>query len=214
MKRALLYLQLFYYLIRLVRSPEDTPAVLKVPPILIRLGFTNGPLKAIAPHEKELDASNYYLKPFDLEKLKLLPEDTLGHAYATHMISNKLDPHFFGRKVDVGDASRYLFRVRQTHDLWHVVTGFSTKVEDDLGLQAFLYAQVRSPLAPVLIGAAILRAGLRNYPNTFQIIDRIFQGWEMGKAAKNLYPIKWDDEWATPLAELRSKYNIIQAQKL
>jgi ubiquinone biosynthesis protein Coq4 len=37
------------------------------------------------------------------------------------------------------DTSYLLLRLRQTHDLWHVVTGFSTNVPGELGLKAFVY---------------------------------------------------------------------------
>lgn len=208
MKKMGLYFKLLYYLYRLSKNPENTPMVLKISPILVKLGFVNGALKAIAPYESTLNESNYFLKPIDLNKLKDMPKGTLGFTYAQHVLTNNLDPDFYGGMVDVGQASRYLFRIRQTHDLWHVLSGFSTSIEDELGLQAFIYAQVRSPLAPILIGAAFLKAGLNNNPNISILFNRILDGWKSGQDARGIYGLDWDANWLTPIEDLRRQHNV------
>lgn len=41
-------------------------------------------------------------------------------------------------------------RLSQTHDLWHVITGFDTTVVGEIGLQAFHLTQFPYPLASAL----------------------------------------------------------------
>ena len=56
------------------------------------------------------------------------------------------------------DASYILLRLRQTHDIWHLITGFGTDVAGELGLKAFELAQTRRPMALVLLTFGLLKA--------------------------------------------------------
>ena len=47
-------------------------------------------------------------------------------------------------------AAYVIQRLRQTHDLWHVVTGYDTDPASEVALQAFTYAQLRAPGSLVL----------------------------------------------------------------
>ena len=65
----------------------------------------------------------------DLAVLAALPAGTLGHAYATFMLSHGLTPNVFdGTPDEIADphAAYVVQRMRQTHDLWHVVTNAET----------------------------------------------------------------------------------------
>lgn len=208
MTRLVQFLQLFYYLNKLSKNPEDTAAALKISSLLSLLGLVDIALKTIQPYEAQLNSSNYFLKPIDLNYLKNLPPGTLGAVYAQHMLSNNLDPNFYGPMESLGAGTKFLSRIRQTHDLWHVLSGFSTSVQDELGLQAFIHSQVRSPLPLVLIGAAFLKAGLTKNPFTHVVFDRIVLGWKTGWEAKNIYALDWDANWTTPIDELRARYDL------
>ena len=62
----------------------------------------------------------------DLDALAALPEGTLGHAYARFMRVRGITPDIFeGTPPGVVDpeAAYVIQRMRQTHDLWHVVSG-------------------------------------------------------------------------------------------
>jgi ubiquinone biosynthesis protein Coq4 len=124
------------------------------------------------------------------------------------MIRNHLDPNFYKTFEITNDAIMTIMRLRQTHDLWHVMTGFSTSVQDELGLQAFTYAQTASPLSPLLIGGGLLRAGFKNRQLTAPILESVAKGWAMGKKARPLFPLDWEANWKTPLTELRRDYGI------
>src|SRR3954451_25237618 len=76
----------------------------------------------------------------DLDTLAALPVGTLGHAYATFMKAHGLTPDVFDSPpADVHDprAAYVIQRIRQTHDLWHVVTGAETDPAGEVALQAF-----------------------------------------------------------------------------
>lgn len=124
------------------------------------------------------------------------------------MLSNNLDPEFYGKFEVTNDETYVMMRLRQTHDLWHVLTGFSTEVQDELGLQAFMFAQTRAPLASILIGAAIFRAGITNHPLTATVFERVAYGWRLGSEAKSIFALDWEAHWQTPLETLRQMYDL------
>jgi len=75
--------------------------------------------------------------------------------YGTHLKQANLNPNFF-RQVEVVDDASHLFqRLRQTHDISHIITGFGIDGLGEMELKAFEYAQTRRPMAVVLIGLVI-----------------------------------------------------------
>ena len=144
------------------------------------------------------------LGPVDLLELKKLPEGTLGRAFAEHMIDNGLDP----RAIPVPTYPRGDFRyvkthLRETHDIWHVATGFNTDVAGEIGLQAFYLAQLPSRLSAVLISMAFLHLATKNIGARDAIMTEVMRGWALGKRAKPFFGFAWAEHWATPLAEVR-----------
>jgi ubiquinone biosynthesis protein COQ4 len=139
----------------------------------------------------------------DLDKLLALPEDTLGHAYATFLRSHGLTPDVFDEPpsgVPDPKMAYMIQRARQTHDLWHVVTGCETDPAGEVALQAFTYAQVRAPGNAILALAGALR-GVREKPGIMRDVVALFR---TGARAERLTVFPWEDHWATPLTEVRA----------
>jgi ubiquinone biosynthesis protein COQ4 len=93
------------------------------------------------------------LKNIELHELQKLPAGTLGRVYADHMIALNLSPEFYEVLQIDNDDSYIMMRMRQTHDLWHMITGFDTSIPGELGLQGFMMSQSHSPSSALLIGA-------------------------------------------------------------
>jgi ubiquinone biosynthesis protein COQ4 len=148
------------------------------------------------------------LPEYRLEDLAQLPEGTLGRAFAEHMISRGLDP----AAIPVLDAHDPVEFVRahlyETHDIWHVVTGFDTDVAGELGLQAFYMSQVNGPLPPVLLAAGLLNTALFAHEEFDVRMRNIVVGWRAGKRAAPLFGTKWDLHWSDSLEEVRRAYGI------
>lgn len=139
----------------------------------------------------------------DLDALAALPEGTLGRAYATFLRSRGLTPDVFdGSPPGISDPrlSYVVQRMRQTHDLWHVVTGCNTDPAGEIALQAFTFAQVRAPGNAILAVTGALR-GVRQKPG---IVRDMIALYRRGKRANRLVSFAWEDHWATPLAEVRA----------
>jgi ubiquinone biosynthesis protein COQ4 len=141
----------------------------------------------------------------DLDALAALPEGTLGHAYAKFLRSHGLTPEVFdGAPPGITDPRRsyVVQRMRQTHDLWHVVTGCETDPAGEVALQAFTFSQTRSPGSAFLAVFGALRR-MREQRDVGVVRD-VVTLYRAGKHAGRLPSFAWEDHWATPLAEVRA----------
>ncbi len=154
-------------------------------------------------------AQEKYLAPIpDILTLLQCPIDSLGHAYATYISTSGFDPAFYRSMSIEDDTSYLLLRLRQTHDIWHVVTGFSTDVPGELGLKAFELAQTRRTMAGILIAGGFVKCLLQTPTELDLLLDRIAQGYRMGSRAKPLLAQKWEENWDRPLAAWRSELGL------
>jgi ubiquinone biosynthesis protein COQ4 len=142
-------------------------------------------------------------RSIDLAALARLPEGTLGRAYADFLNARGLTPDVFENPPDnVRDpAIAYVvMRLRQTHDLWHVVTGYDTDPASEVALQAFTFGQLGAPSAGILAVLGTLRA-MRLKPGLAADVARAFR---LGRRAEHLAIFPWEDHWAKPLVEVRA----------
>lgn len=78
-------------------------------------------------------AERYIAPSPNLEALLKLPADSLGYQYASSLINAGFDPNFYRSIVVEDEVSYLLLRLRQTHDIWHIVTGFGVDVGGNWG---------------------------------------------------------------------------------
>jgi ubiquinone biosynthesis protein COQ4 len=148
---------------------------------------------------------------YDLERLQELPPDTLGGAYARHMQAHGLRPDFYD---DVAPRHRTHYlrgRLRQTHDIWHLLTGFGTDEVGEVGLQGFYFAQYTNGQSALIGAGAMLRSLLRaRLRDLERHVEAFCVGYCNGKAAESLLAVKWEETWSEKLDELRRRYRIAQ----
>ncbi|MEO7113174.1 MAG: Coq4 family protein [Polyangiaceae bacterium] len=146
----------------------------------------------------------------DLQELVKLPEGTLGRVFADHMIANGLDPKAIPvPHVAPGDLRYVKAHLRETHDVWHVVTGFNTDVAGEIGLQAFYLAQLPSRLSAVLIAMAFVHLATKNMDPRDALVGEIMRGFAIGKRAKMFFGFEWAKHWATPIADVRKMLDVV-----
>ncbi len=95
----------------------------------------------------------------DVPALLELPADTLGGAYARFMTERSLSPESIPHLQARTDLEYVIAHFYETHDLWHVLTGFDTSASGEAGLQAFYVAQNESFLPFFLLSAILLKHG-------------------------------------------------------
>jgi ubiquinone biosynthesis protein Coq4 len=151
------------------------------------------------------------LGKLDRAALAALPPGTLGREFAHFLTKNGLNPEDIPT-VPARDAGEFIFaHYYETHDLWHVLTGFTTDKAGELGLQAFYLGQG----GPARLSAMILSAGfLELLVGKDQFDDRearlheVARGYVMGKRAKPLFGVRWNELWSVPVKDLRARFEI------
>ncbi|MDX2244268.1 MAG: Coq4 family protein [Leptolyngbyaceae cyanobacterium bins.302] len=160
-----------------------------------------------SPDIAELIAERYMAPPHHLDALLQLPTNSLGYVYASSMKQAGFQPLMAPVAIE-SDTSYVENRWQQTHDIWHIVTGFDTSEIGEIGLQAFYLAQFQLPLASLLIANALISATVLQPEALSPLLAAIAQGWEMGRNAKPFIAQKWEEAWEKPLAEWRSELNV------
>jgi ubiquinone biosynthesis protein COQ4 len=147
-----------------------------------------------------------------LAELRVLPRGTLGREFAEHMIKNGLDP---AALPDLPSPDRLSFlraHLYETHDVWHVVTGFDTDWKGEIGLQSFYLAQIPGPLSASLLAVGCLRLAAYEMEARDALMSEIVRGWQMGKQARPLFGVRWDELWSTPLVDVRRQLGFTVAE--
>jgi len=180
----------------------------------LSLSLLDSPAFQIAVEEMKTDpevafiiAERYIAPLHDLEKLLQLPEDSLGYAYANSLRQAGFEPIL--AEIPITSDVHYVeHRWQQTHDVWHVITGFDVSDIGEMGLQAFYLAQFRLPLSSLLIANALIGATVLKPEMLSPLLNAIAQGWDMGQAAKPLIAQKWESAWEKPVAIWRQELNV------
>jgi ubiquinone biosynthesis protein COQ4 len=136
----------------------------------------------------------------DFDALERLPDGTLGREYIRFLRDNDITPDVF-QMPELGDErmAYAVMRMRQTHDLWHVLTGYAPDVTGEVLLQAFTFVQLRAPSALAITAMGTVRFGWRT-PGFFRRLRAAVRG---GRATKKLAAFRWEEHWAEPVEKLR-----------
>lgn len=156
---------------------------------------------------KEAFEKRTVLGYIDLEKLSQLPKETLGYAYAQHMIKNNLNPLLTG---EINNNYQYLAtHITETHDIWHVITESNTSIYGEIKLEAFSFAQLyASRFWLILLAKNLLKSAVFNVEVGGDYLDALTTGWIMAKQAKPLFGIEWNNLWHESLLDVRNSLNI------
>lgn len=161
------------------------------------------------PDSAALIAERYMAPAHDLDILLQYPADSLGYLYAKKMKEQgfRAEDLYEGLSI-TSDASYVEARLSQTHDIWHIVTGFGPSVADEIGLQSFHLTQFPYPLGVSLVSSSMMSTLMFSPDDLPILMESIRKGLEMGKAAKPLFGQKWEEAWEKPLTEWRLELGI------
>ena len=149
----------------------------------------------------------------DRDALRSLPAGSLGRAYADFMDQEQISAD------GLADASegqrpagafedehrdRFGRRMRDSHDLWHVLTGYNRDLVGEASLLAFTFAQTRNPG----VGFIVLMAYLRSKGEMVYGRRMIRDGYRRGRKAGWLPASDWEGFLARPLAEVRRELGL------
>jgi ubiquinone biosynthesis protein COQ4 len=156
-----------------------------------------------------LIAERYMGPPHDLDALLHYPKDSLGYVYAMQMKVQgfRAEELYEGFPID-SEASYLEARLSQTHDIWHIVTGFGVSAIEEIGLQAFHLPQFPYPLAIALLSSSMMSTLQFSPAELPALLESIQRGWSMGQLTKPLFAQKWEEAWEKPLAQWQAELGI------
>ena len=207
----------------LMRNKEDTSQVFKIMQALAGDSMQKQFLKFkdTATAQKVLNADHELLDVLkDRERLATLPEGSLGRAYLQFVVSENISAEGLSeadqtrderdQNIDP-DQSLYGRRLREMHDLWHVVTGYGRDALGEASVVAFSYPQTTS-----LGFAAIAIIGALKITSEFPgqgVIGTVWQAYRAGKRAAWLPGQDWEVLLTQPLDQVRRDLNIGEPTK-
>jgi ubiquinone biosynthesis protein COQ4 len=199
----------------LFRDPDDLPQVFTILESLAgatldrmerRLHKTESGRKLLAERP---DLVTYLA---DRDGLRALPEGSLGRAYLAFVESENISADGIlaadsaGRRGDhvLSPEQQYLHqRMRDTHDLWHAVTGYKGDVLGEAALLGFTLAQSWNVGIMLIVGI-----GLAKTTGSPEARRLIIDGYRRGKAAKWFPEVAWEALLARPVAEVRAQLEV------
>jgi ubiquinone biosynthesis protein COQ4 len=196
--------------VSLLRDPSATESVYDVEDGLRYTKATQLSVEFVKrqPGVAALVSERYIAPPPNLEQLQQCPPDSLGFAYAKYITDAGFDPNFY-RVLPIEDDVSYIFmRLRQTHDIWHLVAGFQTDVPGELGLKAFELAQTHRTMAAILLAGGLLATLLKVPEQLDALLESIATGYRIGSQAQPFLAQKWEQHWEKSLHQWRSELGI------
>ncbi len=146
----------------------------------------------------------------DEDYLESLPEGSLGRVYlefrreAGITADGLVKASEVEDRMDDVDLQRFRDRMRDAHDLWHVVTGYDTDLVGEGAVLAFSFAQGRNPAIGLIVAAGFLRAR----GPVAHARGVIVEGFRRGLTSAWLPVADWEALLPRPLDEVRTELGL------
>ncbi len=150
----------------------------------------------------------------DRERLRALPEGTLGRVYLDFMEREGLSADGLAQaSIDGGDGApidpeltTFGNWARDSHDLWHVLTGYGRDPLGELCLLGVLYSQIKSR-GTAFIALLGMSQATYEYPGA-PVFRAVAEGFRIGRQAEWMIAQDWEALVAEPFEEVRSKLGL------
>lgn len=141
-------------------------------------------------------------RELDLDALARLPEGTLGHEFMRYFRDNGIEPFVTAFRVE-SDIDYINKRYRETHDLFHVVTGYATDELGEMELQAFVLGNlgVRSA-ALILAFSTAMRLKHKGVRGLGAYLERLRAAYRRGRRSRELLSVSYEKLWEQPVSVL------------
>ena len=143
----------------------------------------------------------------DRTSLASLPEGSLGRAYLAFCEAEGITAEGLVEASERGSTGEQELtpdeeyvgrRMRDTHDLWHALTGYHGDLVGEASILAFTFAQTRNRGVGVIVAVALLKAPME--------YRRLIAGaFLRGRRAAFLPAQPWEELLELPLDEVRAR---------
>src|SRR5262249_6135159 len=144
-------------------------------------------------------------RTLSLATLAVYPPRSLGHAYATYFAANGIAP-FDPPMLRVETDHEYLAtRLREVHDVFHIVTGYGTDDLGELELQWFNLGNVGwGPLPFIMFVASFVMRRMKKYGGLWRVCKRVLAAYRRGRRSRTLASVVWEDYWHLPVHDVQA----------
>jgi len=203
---------------RLIADKEDTAQVFEIMNALAGSSVRRGYQKLLDQPEgarQAFLAAELSDRLQDKAWLRSLPEGSVGQAYLAFIEERNLSAYgLAGESRKVADTeieaahpyAWYARRLRDVHDIWHVLTGYRTDALGEACVVAFSLPQTRSSgFGLIATGIAVQFARARTgYP----CARAVAQAWRRGGRAAWLPGLDYEALLAEPLDQARARLGL------
>lgn len=144
---------------------------------------------------------------FDLEPqtLRALPNGTLGREWVRFLDEHSLslaDARLPTPHTEDETCAYLLQRLRQSHDLWHVLLGLGTRGHEEVLVHAFALAQTGLPSSVAIIVLGALKHMVLE--RRWECLRRdLWRAYRTGRRARPLLAVCWERHLSEPLEDVR-----------
>lgn len=214
--RPLEFRRAFRALRTLIADPNDTAQVFTI----IEALSGNAPLRMLARYRREPEGQkllatrpNILAVLSDRARLEAMPQGSLAHAYlafidregitADGLVDASVQGETKAWREVIGTDETFLYdRLRDTHDLWHAVTGYKGDVLGEAALLAFSAAQTKN------MGVALIVLGAIGRSKSFTVMRMLFRAFRTALGAAWLPAVDWEALLPLPLTEVQARLRI------
>ena len=195
----------------LLRDPDDLPQVFTLidsmsgtAPARLLLGFR----RSASGKRLLRDRPDIVSRLADREGLRALPAGSLGRTYLAFVESEGISPEgireaSLTERAQVSPEMEYLrCRMRDTHDLWHAMTGYKGDLLGELSILAFTLGQHWNSAIAAIVLAGLLKGFGRGDTGL------VLRAYMRGRRAEWLPVQEWEEMLALPVDEVRTRLKV------
>jgi ubiquinone biosynthesis protein COQ4 len=143
----------------------------------------------------------------DIPRLRKLPPNTLGYAYASWLDREGVSPDTRAavQYIDSEECAYVMQRYRECHDFYHALVGLPVFREGEVALKAFEFANTGLPMTGLAVFSAftLKKAEWRRF-------REVYGPWATrnGAQSDDVINIYWEEELETDIDVLRTRLGI------
>jgi len=201
-------------MVALTKNPDDTSQVFSIieslsghAPARMLRGFRDD------AHGRRLLAERPSIVPIlaDRDALRRMPKGSLAHTYLAFVESEGItadglvqasEDGLSGVRAEGSDLDYIGDRMRDTHDLWHALTGYKGDLIGEASLLGFTLSQTANPGIALIVLTGILRI------RQIDAIGMIAGGIRRGARARWLPALDWESLLPLPIETVRSLLDV------
>jgi ubiquinone biosynthesis protein Coq4 len=136
---------------------------------------------------------------------------TLGHAFHRLIVDNGfdievLDPDsVVGYHPVVDPTSR---RILQTHEIWHLVAGYSTSALHEVAISGFQLAQFGHGYSRDFLATSFTVTATTLPVLSPVVLQATLEGWRHGRRTPPMMLVDWHTLWDAPLDAIRARHGV------